>query len=365
MSGPAAPPGAPPATPPGRVPTVAWRDGDTPGAPGRVELLDQTRLPHESVVLALADVEPVRDALRRLSVRGAPAIGVAAAYGLVAGAQHAAERDAGAFRAHLAHVAERLVSARPTAVNLSWAVARCLRAAAPHEAPRAACAALLAEARAIHAEDEAACAAMGRHGLALLRDGGTYLTHCNTGRLATAGIGTAFGVFVTGRHAGLDLTVYAGEVRPLLQGARLTAYEMEERGLRGRLLPDAAAGALLRSGAVEGVFVGADRIARNGDAANKIGTYALAELARAAGVPFYVVAPVSTLDATLSDGSLIPIEERPADEVRGFRGERTAPDGFPVWNPAFDVTPAHLVSAIVTERGVHRAPYERSLPLPD
>lgn len=337
----------PPTTPPGAIPTVAWRSDAASGLPGALVLIDQTRLPHDAVEIVCTDVEQVRDAIVRLAVRGAPAIGVAAAYGLVVAAQSASPAD---FRARLDAAAARLVSARPTAVNLAWAVARCVRAARD-------AASLLAEARAIHAEDEAACAAMARNALPLLRAGGTYLTHCNTGRLATAGIGTAFGVFVGAQAAGLDPFVYACEVRPLLQGARLTAFELKERGIRGALLPDSAAGSLLRTGRIEGVFVGADRIARNGDTANKVGTYPLAELARANGVPFHVVAPTSTIDASISDGSLIPIEERAASEVLGFRSERTAPDGFPAWNPAFDVTPAHLVTSIVTERALLQPPY--------
>jgi methylthioribose-1-phosphate isomerase len=334
-------------TPFGAIATVAWRSDAPSGLPGSLVMVDQTRLPHESVALVCTDVEQVRDAIVRLAVRGAPAIGVAAAYGLVVAMQGAAPAE---FAARLGAAAARLKSARPTAVNLAWAVDRCVRAARN-------AASLLAEARAIHAEDEAACAAMGRNALPLVRAGGTYLTHCNTGRLATAGIGTAFGVFVAAHAAALDPFVYACEVRPLLQGARLTAFELRERGIRGALLPDSAAGALLRTGRIEGVFVGADRIARNGDTANKIGTYQLAELARANGVPFHVVAPTSTIDASISDGSLIPIEERAASEVLGFRGERTAPDGFPAWNPAFDVTPAHLISAIVTESALLRPPY--------
>jgi len=202
---------------------------------------------------------------------------------------------------------------------------------------------------------------MGRHGAALLSEGGTYLTHCNTGRLATGGIGTAFGVFVTAQEWGLRPTVYVGEVRPLLQGARLTAFELRERGIEGRLLPDSAAGSLLRSGRIEAVFVGADRIAANGDTANKIGTYPLAEVARANGVPFHVVAPTSTIDLATPDGASIPIEERAAAEVLSFGGVPTAPEGFPVHNPAFDVTPAGLISGIVTERGVHRPPYRSAL----
>lgn len=352
----------PPSTPDGGIPTVAWRAETERGWPGVLELIDQTRLPAESVALACEDVEAVRDAIQRLCVRGAPAIGVAAAYGLVVALQGAADADPARFDEAVAVADERLRTSRPTAVNLGWALDRCrARLRATRDASDVRLDALLAEARAIHAEDEAACAAMGRHAQELVRDGGTYLTHCNTGRFATAGIGTAFGVFATARHSGRDILVYACEVRPLLQGSRLTTYELMERGIAGRLLPDSAAGSLLRGGRVEAVFVGADRIARNGDAANKIGTYPLAELARAAGVPFYVVAPTSTIDATLSDGSLIPIEERAADEVLGFRGQTVAPEGFPVWNPAFDVTPAHLISAIVTEHGVARAPYGMSL----
>jgi methylthioribose-1-phosphate isomerase len=291
-------------------------------------------------------------------VRGAPAIGVAAAYALVLGVQGlASRRSVGSLADALGEADARLRSARPTAVNLAWALDRCRDAIEGIADPQEAARRLLAEARSIHAEDEAACAAMGRNALPLLRQGGTYLTHCNTGRLATAGIGTAFGVFVTAHAAGLDPFVYAGEVRPLLQGARLTAFELRERGIRGALLPDSAAAALFATGRIEAVFVGADRIARNGDTANKIGTYGLALHARAHGVPFHVVAPTSTIDRSLSDGSLIVIEERAAEEVLAFRSERCAPEAFPVWNPAFDVTPAHLVSSIVTELGVHRAPY--------
>ena len=352
---------APRSTPLGAIPGVAWHAASARGWPGRVELLDQTRLPHESVVLRLDDVEDIRAAIQRLSVRGAPAIGITAAFGMVAGAQGSCSADAEAFRARVEHIDDRLRTSRPTAVNLGWALDRCRAAIRDIGDPPAALDALYAEAVAIHAEDEAACAAMGRHALPLLRDGGSYLTHCNTGRLVSAGIGTAFGVFVSGQHAGLCITVYACEVRPLLQGSRLTAFELAERGIPGFLLPDGAAGALLQTGRIEGVFVGADRIAANGDSANKIGTYGIAELARANAVPFYVVAPTSTIDATLSDGALIPIEQRGSDEVLAFRGTPAGPPGFPVWNPAFDVTPARLISGIVTEHGIARAPYESSL----
>ncbi|MCG3135240.1 MAG: Methylthioribose-1-phosphate isomerase [Planctomycetes bacterium] len=345
----------PETTPQGAVPTVAWRSASPDGLPGAVHLLDQTRLPHASVELACADVETLRDAIRRLAVRGAPAIGVAAAYGLVLGVQGVTDDDGVAPA--LAHAANRLVSARPTAVNLAWAVSRCLAACAGIDDRRALVRRLLAEARTIHAEDEAACLAMGRHGAALLPAGGTFLTHCNTGRLATAGIGTAFGVLATAHAAGRVARVYVGEVRPLLQGARLTAFELAERGIPGTLVPDTAVGALLARGGIDGVLVGADRIARNGDSANKIGTYQIAVLARRHGVPFHVVAPTSTIDRACPDGSHIEIEERPAAEVLGFGGSPSAPPGFPAWNPAFDVTPAGLISSIVTERGVHRAPF--------
>jgi methylthioribose-1-phosphate isomerase len=338
----------PSSTPPGGVPTVAWIPGAPDGLSGAVEFVDQTRLPHEQAAVRCGTTAQVVDAIRRLVVRGAPAIGVAGAYGLVVAAQEARSP------AEFAALARSLRDARPTAVNLAWAVDRVLAATGgAADAGR-----LLAEARRIHAEDEAACAAMGRHGASLIREGGTYLTHCNTGRLAATGIGTALGVLVTAHAWGLRPTVCVGEVRPLLQGARLTAFELRERGIDGFLLPDSAAGSLLASGRIDGVLVGADRIAANGDTANKIGTYPLAEIARANGVPFWVVAPTTTIDVAIADGSSIPIEQRSADEVRGFAGVQTCPRGFPVHNPAFDVTPATLISGIVTERGVARPPFE-------
>ncbi len=351
----------PPITPDGAIPTVAWASCTGSGLPGALELLDQTALPAYVRKLVLTELEDVRAAIARLSVRGAPAIGVAAAYGMVVGTQSHADDEPSRFATRLEHTAERLRTARPTAVNLGWAVDRCLAAAGDLPAANAV-AALLACAREIHTEDEHACAAMGRNALPLLCGGGTYLTHCNTGRLATAGIGTAFGVFATAQTHGLHPTVYVGEVRPLLQGARLTAFELAERGIAGRLMPDGAAAALLRTQDVDAVFVGADRIAMNGDTANKIGTYGLAVAARENGVPFYVVAPTSTLDPSLAHGGDIPIEQRDAGELRAISGVPTAPPGVAVWNPAFDVTPASLISGIVTESEIARAPYEASLP---
>jgi len=311
---------------------------------GALVLLDQTRLPGEEVWLRLEEPAEVIEAIRSLRVRGAPAIGVAAAYALVLAAG-----DADAVRA----AAPAIAGARPTAVNLRWAVDRMLRrlAMAPADAPRAA---LLEEADAIRREDEAACRAIGRYGAELLAERATVLTHCNAGSLATAGYGTALGVVYAAVESGKSVAVYADETRPLLQGARLTAWELERAGIDVTVIADSVAGSLLARGGVDAVVVGADRIARNGDVANKIGTYPLAVLANTHGVPFYVAAPRSTFDLDCADGARIPIEERASAEVtRGF-GVSTAPEGVSVFSPAFDVTPARLVTAIVTEVGIIR-----------
>lgn len=309
-----------------------------------LEILDQTRLPAEEVWLRLTKPEQVIEAIQSLRVRGAPLIGVAGAYALVLAAG-----DAAAVRA----AAQKVGAARPTAVNLRWAVDRMLRrlATAP-EPPRDT---LRKEADAIRDEDERNCRAIGRHGAALLKERTTVLTHCNAGSLATAGYGTALGVIYAAVEAGKKVAVYADETRPLLQGARLTAWELRRAGIDVTLLADSAAGGLLRTGRIDAVIVGADRIAANGDVANKVGTYPLAVLARTHGVPFYVAAPWSTVDLSCPDGSAIPIEERAATElVRGFGGVSTAPEGVSVYTPAFDVTPAALVTAIVIETGVIR-----------
>jgi methylthioribose-1-phosphate isomerase len=303
-----------------------------------------------------ADVDAVVEAIKSLRVRGAPAIGIAGGYGLVVAAGEAVrERLApDAARAHVLARGEQLATARPTAVNLRWAVARCLAvldALPAAAAPADLAAALLAEARAIHDEDRRLCAAIGRHGAPLLEDGGV-LTHCNTGALATGGDGTALAVITTAWEQGRKLEVFADETRPLFQGARLTAWELVERGIPVTVLVDAAAGHLLKTGRIKACIVGADRITARGDAANKIGTYALAVLAAAHGVPFYVAAPSSTFDLTIEDGADIPIEERAADEVLVPLGVRAAPAGAKAFNPAFDVTPARLIRGIVTEHGV-------------
>lgn len=331
--------------------TLRW----TGGADGCLELIDQTLLPTEFRYLACRDVETLFEAIRSLRVRGAPAIGVAAAYGVVIGLQSAAGAEEAAFFVRLDEVTGYLASSRPTAVNLFWALKRMRKAAVAQRGrkpPRAILEDLLAEARAIHEEDRAMCRAIGQHGAALLADGQGVLTHCNAGGLATSDYGTALAVIFAAAESGKRLHVYADETRPLLQGARLTAWELHERGVPVTLICDSAAAQVMREGRVQAVITGADRIAANGDAANKIGTYGLAVAAAAHGVPFYVAAPSSTFDLSIADGGQIPIEQRDPREVTHGFGRQTAPDGVDVYNPAFDVTPARLIRAIICERGV-------------
>ena len=336
------------------VEPVGWRGG----IPGRLLLIDQRRLPAERVTLELDAVRAAWEAIKTLTVRGAPAIGVAAGYGVVLGAQASLPADAEAVAAAALAAAEHLATSRPTAVNLFWALERMRRAVERERARarsgQALAEALLAEARAIQAEDLAACRTMGAHGAALLPDGARVLTHCNAGALATAGHGTARGCIYSAVEAGKRITVLSCETRPLLQGARLTAWELQAAGVPVRLITDGMAAFAMQRGMVDAVIVGADRIARNGDVANKIGTYSHALAARRHGVPFYVAAPASTFDLGIASGAEIPIEERDEDEVTGFQGRRSAPAGVGAWNPAFDVTPAELIAAIVTERGVIR-----------
>ena len=347
-------------------PTLRWV-GDGPD--GALELLDQTRLPGETVTLTCRTDDDVFGAVRRLSVRGAPAIGVSAAYGLVLGVKDAIAPPnvRSDFDAALSASAEKLAASRPTAVNLFWALARCRRvlSAEPDLSPPDAAARLLTEARAIEEEDRAMCAAIGRHGADLLpafpspADGPEgelgLLTHCNAGGLATAGDGTALSVLFEAHRratgAGRRVRAYADETRPLLQGARLTAWELTRRGVPTTVLCDSAAASLLASGRVQAVVTGADRVAANGDAANKIGTFPLAVMANRFNVPFYVAAPTSTFDRELSSGEKIPIEQRDAEEVLNYAGLRTGAEGAEAYNPAFDVTPANLITALVTERG--------------
>ncbi len=323
-------------------------------------MIDQTRLPREEVYVTCRTYEEVADAIRRMVIRGAPAIGVAAAMGMALGM---AAGDGTEFRARLERVSSVLAGTRPTAVNLFWAIARMKKLALGLEGRPIAeiRAGLIEEARRIREEDISINRAIGAHGAPLVPGGKHVLTHCNAGALATAGYGTALGVIRAAVEAGKQIAVYADETRPFLQGARLTAWELQQDGIATTLITDNMAGHFLRSGGIGCVVVGADRIAKNGDVANKIGTYTVAVLARENGVPFYVAAPISTLDLTLEHGGLIPIEERAADEVTHVFGVAVAPEGIDAANPAFDVTPNRYVTAIITEKGVAYPPFEESL----
>jgi methylthioribose-1-phosphate isomerase len=330
-----------------------------------VRMLDQRKLPLEQTHVECTSPEEVADAIRDMVVRGAPAIGVAAAFGLALGATQAVDLPPGSFDERLDRAARLLTDARPTAVNLTWAVRRLRRAAGRARAGgsdnRSIARLLEDEAGRIRDEDLAACHTMGRHGAALVPDGSNVLTHCNAGGLATAGYGTALGVVRGAVEAGKKVRVLADETRPFLQGARLTAWELQQDGIETVLITDSSAGSVMRAGEVDLVVVGADRIAANGDVANKIGTYSVAVLAHENNLPFYVAAPMSTIDFDCPDGDRIPIEQRDPREVTEPFGVRVAPLGVQVLNPAFDVTPARYVSAIITERGIARPPYENSL----
>jgi methylthioribose-1-phosphate isomerase len=329
---------------------------------GALLLLDQRLLPQSESYLRLTDGEGVAAAIRDMAVRGAPAIGVAAAFGIALGVRRSPAHGP-ALRAEFERICTLMRGTRPTAVNLFWAIDRMARRFARDEGQggTAVREGLLAEALAIQEEDLAACRRMGDLGAELLPAGARLLTHCNAGALATAGYGTALGVIRSAARAGKLRQVYADETRPYLQGARLTAWELSRDGIPTTLIADNAAGHLISRGEVDAIVVGADRIAANGDVANKIGTYTLAVLARERGIPFYVAAPVSTIDLGTATGDSIPIEERPAEEVTHHGGRLLAPAGVAVRNPAFDVTPHRFVTAIICERGVARAPYGESL----
>jgi methylthioribose-1-phosphate isomerase len=315
------------------------------GAEGFLRLLDQTLLPDKVAYRDCRTVEDVWEAIRSLRVRGAPAIGVAAAYGVVLGVQAGPD---GPPHRRLHDACARLRTSRPTAVNLFWALDR--MEACPQVHPER----LLAEARAIEDEDRATCRAIGEAGARLIEDGQGVLTHCNTGGLATAGLGTALAVLYVAAGQGKRFRVYADETRPLLQGARLSAWELRQAGLDVTLICDSMAAQVMKEGRIQTVIVGADRIAANGDTANKIGTYGVAILARAHGIPFYVAAPATTFDLSLPDGQGIPIEQRDPREVTHGFGRQTAPEGVAVYNPAFDVTPAELIAGLITEKGLIR-----------
>jgi methylthioribose-1-phosphate isomerase len=328
---------------------------------GKIRLLDQSRLPAEEAYLEIEDCRALADAIREMRVRGAPALGVTAGYGLALTASRSSATDSTGLLAEMEAAAHMLRSTRPTAVNLAWALERVLGAARGSTAVAEVAEAALSEARRIHEEEIEAGRAIGRLGAELVPATATVLTHCNTGALATAGYGTALGVIRAAHAQGKRIHVLVDETRPLLQGARLTAWELQRLGIPFTVIVDGAAGEMMRRGKIDCVIVGADRIAANGDVANKVGTYSLAVLARENGLPFYVAAPTSTIDLSTATGDGIPIEERPADEVTGFAGTRTTPAGAAAANPAFDVTPARYVAAIITERGIARPPYDETL----
>jgi len=329
-----------------------------------LSLLDQRLLPEETVYLHLTTPQDVWEAIRELKVRGAPAIGIAAAYGVVLGVQGFAGSPSD-WAAETTRHAEHLATSRPTAVNLFWALdrmkARAQALASLGLEPEEATQALLDEAKQIHAEDEETNRLIGEHALTLFEDGMGVLTHCNAGGLATAKYGTALAPFYLALEQGIHLKVFADETRPVLQGARLTAFELQRAGVDVTLICDNMAGHVMSKGWIQAVIVGTDRVAANGDVANKIGTYSVAVLAKAHGIPFYVACPLSTIDLSTPTGADIPIEERHPDEVTVGFGKRTAPEGVAVYNPAFDVTPADLVTAIVTEKGIVTAPYGENL----
>ena len=340
------------------LPTIA-REGDV------VVMIDQRKLPAEEVYVRCKSAGEVARAIKTMVIRGAPAIGVAAAMGIAIGMRRSKATGTQKFAAEFHKICEQMAATRPTAVNLFWAIDRMKRAFA--DAAQAGASVdqikdrLDAEAQAIHDEDLANCRALGAFGADIVPSDARVLTHCNAGALATAGYGTALGVIRSAVEKGKKIAVFADETRPFLQGARLTAWELVRDGIDTTIITDNMAGALMRQGKVDLVVVGADRIAANGDTANKIGTYGVAVLAREHNVPFYVAAPLSTIDLDTPDGDHIPIEERSAREVTHVGGSQIAPDGARVWNPAFDVTPHRLIAGIITERGIFRPPYSESL----
>jgi len=338
------------------IETLEWTDAG-------VRFIDQTKLPTEEVYVLSKTHHDVADVIRTMVVRGAPAIGVAAAMGIALGVKNSKTTSETELRREFDEIARIIGETRPTAVNLFWAIQRMkTKLDSLGKKPIAEIkSALIEESKRMHAEDIAANQAMGRHGATLMPSSGGVLTHCNAGALATAGYGTALGVIRAAVEAGKKIHVYADETRPFLQGSRLTAWELMKDGIATTVISDNMAGAMMRQGKIQAIVVGADRIAANGDVANKIGTYSVAVLAKEHGIPFYVAAPISTVDLATPDGSKIPIEQRNTKEVTHIGGRQMVPDGVKVENPAFDVTPAKYVAAIITERGIARAPYGESL----
>jgi len=336
--------------------TLEWTDSG-------VRFIDQTKLPTEESYVTCKTYAQVADVIRNMVVRGAPAIGVAAAMGIALGVKNSKAESVGALKQEFEEICDVLGNTRPTAVNLFWAIRRMrekfelLRVRPLPQIKQA----LIEEAQRMHAEDVAANQVMGTHGASLMPGSGGVLTHCNAGALATCGYGTALGVIRLAVEQGKKIHVYADETRPFLQGSRLTAWELMNDGIPTTVISDSMAGAMMKEGKINAIVVGADRIAANGDVANKIGTYSVAVLAREHGIPFYVAAPFSTVDLETPDGSRIPIEQRDSKEVTHIAGRQMVPKGVEVENPAFDVTPAKYVTAIVTEKGIARAPYQESL----
>src|SRR5271155_4228419 len=338
------------------VQTLEWTDNG-------VRFIDQTKLPTEETYVTCKTYEQVADVIRTMVVRGAPAIGIAAAMGIALGAKNSKAETVADLKREIDQICDLMGKTRPTAVNLFWAIRRMqekfervrIRPIAQIKQD------LVEESRRMHAEDIAANQAMGRHGAALMPSAGGVLTHCNAGALATAGYGTALGVIRAAVEQGKKIHVYADETRPFLQGSRLTAWELMKDNIPTTVISDNMAGAMMKQGKIGAIVVGADRVAANGDVANKIGTYTVAVLAKENGIPFYVAAPISTIDLACSDGDKIPIEQRNAQEVTHIAGRQMVPDGVSVENPAFDVTPAKYVAAIITERGIAREPYQKSL----
>ncbi len=339
-----------------RVKTLEWKQN-------KLWLVDQTKLPVEFKIVECTDVQQVWDAIKRLVVRGAPAIGIAAAYGIVIATQNSRARGYGEFVDETEKVADYLAKARPTAVNLFWALDRMKKVIYKNKTDDVGKLKklLLKEADAIFDEDRETCRNIGRYGATLLKNGDTVLTHCNAGALATADYGTALAAIFVAVEEGKEISVYVDETRPLLQGARLTTWELKQAGIDVTLICDNMAAQVMKEGKVDVVITGADRIASNGDAANKIGTYGLALLGKAHNVPFYIAAPKSSFDMTLKSGDEIPIEQRNPEEVTKGFGEQIAPDGIKVYNPAFDVTPCELIRGIITEKGIVYPPYTENL----
>ena len=340
------------------LPTIAWEDGE-------VVMVDQRKLPTQEIYVRCKTANDVARAIKTMVIRGAPAIGVAAAMGIALGMRKNTAKGTRQFAADFQATCDQMAATRPTAVNLFWAIDRMKRAFAESAHAGASAGEIAArletEARRIHDEDVASCRAMGANGAEVVPDHARILTHCNAGALATAGYGTALGVIRAAAEQGKTVEVFADETRPFLQGARLTAWELLRDGIKTTVITDNMAGAMMHQGLVDLVVVGADRIAANGDVANKIGTYTVAILAREHGIPFYVAAPFSTIDLATPNGSRIPIEERPAREVTHVGSTQVTPIGAEIRNPAFDVTPAKYIAGIITERGVLRPPFDESL----